>query len=235
MPPLSRSPRIIPYQNSAITWPRSTQTAGDVSLFGDRRRQDAPHANRPGGRNVTRISITAASTFPANRDVRLEHLAASLQKLEDKEAESRSVKDSFLRGLGGKRGAEVDQATYLRERAVLKDELPFREEKRREAFGRREAEEKPRPSPSKRRSPVLLDAEHPWPGDVEVKGFARLEVRHGDDKRPSCELEDDGAALVRESRERALVLEEVDFDRETAVSDDNVFTCRERLPSRLRR
>jgi hypothetical protein len=34
MPPLSRSPRIIPYQNSASTWPRSNQTGGDVSLFG---------------------------------------------------------------------------------------------------------------------------------------------------------------------------------------------------------
>jgi hypothetical protein len=34
MPPSSRSPRIIPYENSAITWPRSSLTGSDVSLFG---------------------------------------------------------------------------------------------------------------------------------------------------------------------------------------------------------
>jgi hypothetical protein len=36
MPPLSRSPWIIPYENYAITWLPSSLTGGDVSLFGDR-------------------------------------------------------------------------------------------------------------------------------------------------------------------------------------------------------
>ncbi len=41
MPPSSRFPRIIPCENSAITWPRSSLTGSDVSLFGNRLRHGA--------------------------------------------------------------------------------------------------------------------------------------------------------------------------------------------------